>query len=184
MSQLAFGSVPGLGAGNSCGRCFEITGEHDPYDSSFTGPFNKIVVKNTDMCPVQGNEQWCGQTAQNPVNSFNASMQYVVAPSCPLCESACSTRFYHSFDLCHDSGAADAFFSNGHGALVGSYKEVSCDEWEGSDSGNLQWNGACLKGEGAELWPSTSGGCSNQGTGPSCLHNDFFGFMYTVGTAP
>ena len=93
MSQLAFGSVPGLGAGNACGRCFEITGDYDPYDPSFTGPFNKIVVKDTDMCPVQGNEQWCGQTTKNPVNSYNASVQYVVLLLSLVCESACSARF-------------------------------------------------------------------------------------------
>jgi hypothetical protein len=161
VSQLAFGSVPGLGAGNACGRCFELFGESDPYDTSFTGPFKSIIVKATDMCPVQGNEQWCGQTTQNPVNSFGASMQYVLSP---VYKSACSPRFHRSFDLCHDSGAADAFFPSGHGALKGTYKEVSCNKWDGLDSGNPLWNGACLKGENARTWPKLGGGCPNQGT--------------------
>ncbi|KAN0129831.1 endoglucanase V-like protein [Lactarius tabidus] len=145
VSQLAFGSEPGLGAGNACGRCFELTGEKDPYDLSFNGPFKTIIVKATDMCPVQGNEQWCGQTTQNPVNSFGASMH---------------------FDLCQDSGAAEAFFTTGHGAFTGSYRETNCKNWAGSDSGNLLWNGACLDGEKARTWPKQGNGCPNKGTPP------------------
>lgn len=48
----------------------------------------------------------------------------------------------------------------GHGALTGSFQEVSCSEWSGSD-GSPEWNGACLKGEGAGLWPAV--GCGNKG---------------------
>ena len=91
--QLAFGSSPGIGPGDACGRCFALTASADPYSPSYTGPFGKsIVVKVTDMCPAAGNEvrqdiyivlvsmitcslqQWCGQTQSNPVNSFG--MQY------------------------------------------------------------------------------------------------------------
>jgi hypothetical protein len=165
VSQLAFGSEPGLGAGNACGRCFELTGEKDPYDLSFNGPFKTIIVKATDMCPVQGNEQWCGQTTQNPVNSFGASMQYVVHILIPcVCKSAYSPRFHRSFDLCQDSGAAEAFFTTGHGAFTGSYRETNCKNWAGSDSGNLLWNGACLDGEKARTWPKQGNGCPNKGT--------------------
>lgn len=56
INQLAFGSVPGLGAGNACGRCFAVTADADPYDPEDTGPFTTIIVKVTDMCPVAGNE--------------------------------------------------------------------------------------------------------------------------------
>jgi hypothetical protein len=57
ISQLAFGSVPGLGPGDACGRCFSLTGSSDPFSPAYTGPFGKsIVVKVTDMCPVAGNE--------------------------------------------------------------------------------------------------------------------------------
>jgi hypothetical protein len=45
VSQLAFGSAPGLGAGDACGRCFSITGQADPFSPSFPGPFKTIVVK-------------------------------------------------------------------------------------------------------------------------------------------
>ena len=70
-------------------------------------------------------------------------------------------RFACSFDLCHDSGAPDAFFPSGNGALTGTYEEVSCTEWSGSDGSSL-WNGACLAEENISNWPST--GCGNQGT--------------------
>jgi len=141
--QLAFGSVPGIGPGDACGRCFALTANADPYSPSYTGPFGKsIVVKVTDMCPAAGNEQWCGQTQSNPVNSFG--MQY-------------------HFDLCEDTGASGVFFPSGHGALLGSFQEVSCSQWSGSD-GSPQWTGACIAGESAPLWPSV--GCGNQGTAP------------------
>ncbi|KZS94519.1 endoglucanase V-like protein [Sistotremastrum niveocremeum HHB9708] len=45
ISQLAFGSTPGSGAGDACGRCFSLTGQADPYSPSYTGPFHSIVVK-------------------------------------------------------------------------------------------------------------------------------------------
>ncbi|KAJ3762069.1 endoglucanase [Lentinula raphanica] len=140
INQLAFGSAPGLGPGDACGRCFQLTGQADPYSPSFTGPFKSIVVKVTDMCPVSGNEQWCGQTTSNPVNSFG-------------------TEFH--FDICEDTGGAGAFFPAGHTALTGTFTEVSCSEWSGSDGGAL-WNGACIKGESAALWPGGVG-CGNQG---------------------
>lgn len=75
MSQLAFGAPPGLGAGDACGRCFKVTGSKDPYSPSYTGPFNSVIVKTTDLCPVAGNEQWCGQTTATPTNSFGMSVQ-------------------------------------------------------------------------------------------------------------
>ena len=75
INQLTFGSAPGLGAGDACGRCFQLTGEADPYSPSYTGPFNTVVVKVTDMCPASGNEQWCGQTTADLTNSFGQSVQ-------------------------------------------------------------------------------------------------------------
>ena len=67
-----------------------------------------------------------------------------------------------SFDLCTDTGADKVFFPNGHGALTGTYEEVDCSQWSGADSTVSQWNGACLAGETAGLWPGTTG-CGNQG---------------------
>jgi hypothetical protein len=77
ISQLAFGSAPGLGAGDACGRCFSLTASADPYSPAYTGPFKSVIVKVTDMCPAAGNEQWCGQTTSNPTNSFGKSVQCV-----------------------------------------------------------------------------------------------------------
>ena len=79
MNQLAFGSESGLGPGDACGRCFAITGNHDPYSPNYAGPFGQtIVVKVTDLCPAPNNEQWCGQTQSNDVNSFQMPFQYVI----------------------------------------------------------------------------------------------------------
>lgn len=75
ISQLAFGSAPGLGAGDACGRCFSLTANADPYSPAFTGPFKTIIVKVTDMCPDQGNQEWCGQTTSSPTNQHGASVQ-------------------------------------------------------------------------------------------------------------
>jgi hypothetical protein len=71
-----------------------------------------------------------------------------------------STGLRRSFDLCEESGASGAFFPEGHGALSGYYEEVSCTEWTGSDGPDL-WNGACLAGESANLWPFSA--CGNTG---------------------
>ncbi|THH30102.1 hypothetical protein EUX98_g4073 [Antrodiella citrinella] len=144
INQLAFGSGPGTGAGDACGRCFALTGKADPYSPAFTGPFNTIVVKVTDLCPLQGNQEWCGQSESNANNQHGEP--------------------FH-FDICEDTGGANAFFPSGHGALTGTFTEVSCSQWSGSDGGSL-WNGACLSGETAANWPSGVG-CGNQGTAPS-----------------
>ena len=79
MNQLSFGAPTGVGPGDACGRCFRLTGSADPYSSNNKGPFKSIVVKVTDLCPVQGNEQWCGQTVSNPTNSFGQSAQCVIS---------------------------------------------------------------------------------------------------------
>ena len=76
VNELAFGA--NSAAGGACGRCFEITPTSDPYSPSFTGPFgNTIVVKVNDLCPASGNNQWCGQSVSNPLNSFGKPMQCV-----------------------------------------------------------------------------------------------------------
>ena len=49
MNQLAYGAPPGLGPGDACGRCFRLTGTADPYSPAYTGPFNSIVVKVTNL---------------------------------------------------------------------------------------------------------------------------------------
>ncbi|THH30115.1 hypothetical protein EUX98_g4074 [Antrodiella citrinella] len=143
INQLAFGSEPGMGAGDACGRCFALTGTADPYSPAYTGPFNTIVVKVTEMCPVANNVEFCGQTTSSPNNQHGVPF---------------------NFDIFEDTGGAAAFFPSGHGALTGTFTEVSCSLWSGSD-GDALWNGACLAGETAGLWPAV--GCGNQGVAPS-----------------
>ncbi|KAI0319979.1 endoglucanase V-like protein [Amylostereum chailletii] len=142
ISQLTFGSAPGLGPGDACGRCFSVTATADPFSPAYTGPFSTVVVKVNDLCPATDNEEWCGQTTSSPTNQHGAPVH---------------------FDLCQDTGAAAAFFPSGHGALTGTYAEVSCSQWSGSDGGTL-WTGSCIKGETAGTWPAV--GCGNQGTAP------------------
>ncbi|RDB23946.1 Endoglucanase-5 [Hypsizygus marmoreus] len=142
INQLAFGSAPGAGAGDACGRCFAVTGTADPFSPAYTGPFHSIVVKVTDLCPVDGNVEWCGQRTSSPNNQHG--------------------KPFH-FDICQDTGGANAFFPSGHGALTGTFTEVSCSQWSGSDGGAL-WNGACLDGSTAANWPAV--GCGNKGTAP------------------
>lgn len=67
---------------------------------------------------------------------------------------------FNSFDICEDTGGSAQFFPSGHGALTGTFTEVSCSQWSGSDGGQL-WNGACLSGETAANWPAV--GCGNKG---------------------
>lgn len=75
INQLAFGSAPGSGAGDACGRCFRLTGQADPYSPNYGGPFKSIVVKVTDLCPVSGNVEWCGQSRSNPNNAHGQPFQ-------------------------------------------------------------------------------------------------------------
>ncbi|KAI0773273.1 endoglucanase V-like protein [Trametes elegans] len=142
VSQLAFGSGPGLGPGDACGRCFAVSASADPYSPAYGGPFQTIVVKVTDLCPAQGNEEWCGQSTGDPTNQHGASVH---------------------FDICEDTGGAGVFFPSGHGALTGTYTEVLCSQWSGSDGSPL-WNGACISGENAGNWPAI--GCGNKGSAP------------------
>ncbi|KAH9030805.1 RlpA-like double-psi beta-barrel-protein domain-containing protein-containing protein [Lactarius pseudohatsudake] len=143
MSELTFGAQSGLGPGDACGRCFQVTGDSDPSTPSFVGPFNSIVVKVTNLCPASSNEQFCGQTTSQTTNSFSMSVH---------------------FELCQDTGTDHAFFPSGHGALTGMYQEVSCSQWSGTDSPILQDSG-CLVGESADNWPAV--GCDNKGTAPA-----------------
>jgi len=146
MSQLSFGAPGGQGAGDACGRCFMVTATEDPYspwfDASVDGTFKSIVVKVTDLCPYQENESFCQMSRSKPLNQFGASVH---------------------FDLCEESGAPAALFPEGRGAMLGHYQEVPCQGWSGNDGPDL-WNGACLAGESAGLWPDVA--CGNVGEAP------------------
>ncbi|KAN0121004.1 RlpA-like double-psi beta-barrel-containing domain containing protein, partial [Russula decolorans] len=139
VNTFAFGA--NSASGDACGRCFKITSNKDPYTPSYSGPFNSIVVRVSNLCPIDGNQEWCGQTASHPVNQFGASMH---------------------FDLCGDSGTGSAFFPPGRGAMLGTFEEVLCEgNWSGSEGGSL-WGGSCMANDTTPLWPGR--GCGNQGT--------------------
>ncbi|KAF5355340.1 hypothetical protein D9758_006070 [Tetrapyrgos nigripes] len=103
INQLAYGAPPGLGPGDACGRCFALTATQDPFSPSYPGPFNTIIVKVTDLCPISGNEEWCGQTTSKTNNAHGMP--------------------FH-FDICTDTGGAAAFFPQNHGALLGTFQET------------------------------------------------------------
>jgi hypothetical protein len=72
-----------------------------------------------------------------------------------------------SFDLCIDSGAPNAFFPGERRAMLGTYEEVSCSEWSGTDGEEI-WNGSCMAGESSGLWPAQ--GCPNRGVNLLLAH--------------
>lgn len=67
-----------------------------------------------------------------------------------------------NIQVCNVGLAAEAakFFPDGH-AVSGTFNEVSCKQWSGSD-GPAAFKGACLAGETAPDWPAV--GCGNQGS--------------------
>ena len=69
-----------------------------------------------------------------------------------------------SFELCTDSGAPGAFFPDSKTVMLGTYEEVSCSGWSGSD-GEKTSDNSCMTGENVGLWPNT--GCSNSGANHS-----------------
>jgi hypothetical protein len=87
-------------------------------------------------------------------------MQYVLAFQ--LEPWYAENEMNRSFDLCQDSGAADAFFPADRKAMLGTFEAVPCEgNWKGSEGGSL-WNGSCMASVTTGLWPDV--GCGNQGT--------------------
>jgi hypothetical protein len=78
VNTFAFGA--NSASGDACGRCFNITSNEDPYSPSYSGPFKSIVVRVSNLCPINSNEEWCGQTASKPLNQHGTSMQCVTLP--------------------------------------------------------------------------------------------------------
>ena len=63
------------------------------------------------LCPADGNPL-CSQGSLGDTNQYGANV---------------------NFDLCRDSGAADAFFGNsGVGLALGNAEEVDCSLWSGT----------------------------------------------------
>ncbi|KAK7012321.1 hypothetical protein R3P38DRAFT_1595799 [Favolaschia claudopus] len=126
------------------------------------------------MCPVAGNEVRTKAFEKEQLINQGAGMvradRYEPGKSAWHAGAVSTARptkqrddQVFSFDICQDTGGAGVFFPGGHGALTGTFSEVSCSQWSGSNGSPL-WLGACIDGENAPLWPST--GCGNQGLAP------------------
>ncbi|KAG7440436.1 uncharacterized protein BT62DRAFT_937974 [Guyanagaster necrorhizus] len=100
-----------------------------------------------------------GYTAAMNQLAFGASSGLGAGDACGRC-FAITGLFLHVLY----TGGSSAFFPSSHGALTGTFEEVECSEWTGSDGSSL-WTGACLDGEDATFWPTVDG-CGNQGTAP------------------
>ncbi|KAI9810902.1 MAG: hypothetical protein M1827_005761 [Pycnora praestabilis] len=118
VSQNLFGVGPGAGAGGACGTCYRLTGETDETGAALTNGFPSIVVMINNLCPGSGNPL-CSQSSLTDINQYGANV---------------------NFDLCQNSGAADAFFPGGAngavGMALGIAQEVPCmGNWQGSEVG-------------------------------------------------
>ena len=163
MSQLAFGSPPGSGAGDACGTLLQVDRYQGPVLAELHGPVLQRRRKDHRSVPCPGQPSMVRPKHYEPCQLVRHIGAVRACPSYHLCQLAWLNKKYsRSFDLCQDSGAANAFFPSGHGALTGTYEEVSCSEWSGTDGSSL-WNGACLNDENSPSWPST-GSCGNKGT--------------------
>ncbi|KAI9150624.1 hypothetical protein HJFPF1_10399 [Paramyrothecium foliicola] len=109
VSENLFGAFE-LGENSiSCGTCWRLDAEFDASDRVLN---KTIVVMVNNICPAQGNPI-CGQRTLQEENEWGGVVD---------------------FNLCSDSGAADALFGRGSGIglAVGRATRVDCDEWEGS----------------------------------------------------
>ncbi|ETN45571.1 uncharacterized protein HMPREF1541_09403 [Cyphellophora europaea CBS 101466] len=110
-SQNLFGVGPSAGTGPACGTCWRLTAQTDSSGHALSNAGNAIVVMVNNLCPAQGNPL-CAQNGLGGVNQYGGNV---------------------NFDLCRDSGAADAFFgSSGVGLAVGTAQQVDCKLWSGS----------------------------------------------------
>lgn len=96
LSQEQFGVGPGEGAGPACGTCYELTIQTDLNGNAVVEKTITVTVNN--LCPSDGN---------------------------PICSVPNQYGGQIHFDLCSDTGAADAFFTASE-AGIGTAQEVSC----------------------------------------------------------
>ena len=113
--------------------------------------FGLCLVYDVDYPSRNSVDKWCW-TRTTKLNQHGEPFQYATNFSL----LAMMLNFY-SFDVCKDTGGASSFFPSGHGALTGTFNEVLCSQWTGTNRGAL-WNGACLAGETAGDWPSVGYG--------------------------
>ncbi|KAH9827896.1 putative endoglucanase v-like protein [Teratosphaeria destructans] len=159
VSQSLFGVGPNQGAGPACGKCYRITigtRRQTPSQSVMSvqadssacvendatsgkrlpNAGNSLVIKVKDLCPRKshishpahsiipdmasaGGNGVCGQRTLSDKNQYGAMV---------------------NFDLCKNSGAADAFFGNtGIGLATGHAEEVDCSAWRGRVLSTAPW---------------------------------------------
>ncbi|KAI9654036.1 MAG: hypothetical protein M1831_005553 [Alyxoria varia] len=92
--------------GPACGTCYELTINDNLYGEH---PDRTITVTVDNECPAEGNSQWC----QVP-NEHGAAIH---------------------FDLCDESGAADALLGPGGGTGKGVARKVDCASGARQDGG-------------------------------------------------
>ena len=108
ISEYWFGVGPNEGSGPVCGRCYNLTVVGDPYSPQNPVPAaSPLFVKAVDLCPHQGNEQWCMATSQP--NQFGYPGHFDVA-----------TPF-----------ANEWIQQTGVGAWVVEFAEVPCQDYAG-----------------------------------------------------
>jgi hypothetical protein len=106
-----------------------------------------------------------GVTSRSLILTINSECPCSALLPSPLDSWYAEKKTYRSFDLCEDSGAAGAFFTDGRGAMLGTFEEVPCEcNWSGSEGGSL-WGGSCMANDTTPLWPGL--GCGNVGTNHS-----------------
>ena len=89
VSENLFGTGLGGGAGETCGKCYQLTAVSDQAGNPFpAGAGDFIVVKVNNLCPKAENPL-CSQNGLSGTNQYGANV---------------------NFDVCKDAGAAKAFF--------------------------------------------------------------------------
>lgn len=98
-----------------------------------------------------------GQQAEERIQRYHAVSSYIFQLGHGMLTPKPTNR---SFDLCDLQGASQAFFPGTRLAMYGTYQEVPCSLWKGSD-GYPIWNGSCMADTNAAFWPTPA--CGNEG---------------------
>ena len=109
VSENLYGVGPGGGAGETCGKCYQLTATSDQAGNPLSSG-GSIIVKVNNLCPKAGNPL-CSQDGLSGTNQYGANV---------------------NFDICKDDGAAAHFFGGSTGMALGHAVEVDCSSWSGS----------------------------------------------------
>jgi len=143
-SQLLFDSGGATWCGAGCGKCYKLTptGGYIPNEGAAPPNNNPIVVMITNLCPYNGNQQWCA-----PVGGFD---QYGYAVH---------------FDLRNAVGQITNLHWNNPEVT---YQEVACSTGTSLTPTNAQYSTCiCAGGTSGSSSSSSSGSSTTGGTVPS-----------------